>query len=90
MISKEDEMLKRLKEHFKKGFNMDESESETTITPAERALDINMINTGPPSVDEVKKAKATLKNGKAAGVDQITAEMLKAEEYYTPSILTNI
>ena len=66
---------------------MDEPESKATITPAEGEVD---INTGPPTMDEVKKAISALKNGKAAGVDQITAEMLKVEEYHTPNILTNI
>ena len=78
MISKEEEVLKRGKDQFEKVFNMDEPESEATITPAERALG---KNTEPHIIDEVKKAISALKNGKAAGVDQITAEMLKAEEY---------
>ena len=86
MIYKEEKVLKLRKEHFKKVFNMDEPESEANLIPAERVLD---INTGPPIIDEVKKAISALKNGKAAGVYQIT-EMLQAEEYHTPNILTNI
>ncbi|XP_061168983.1 uncharacterized protein LOC133178255 [Saccostrea echinata] len=45
-------------------------------------MDTLDINTDPTSVEEVKKAIAKLKNGKAAGIDQTNAELLKAKEYH--------
>ena len=59
---------------------MSDLKCEIFIAPAINILD---INTEPPSIDEVKKAISTLKNGKAAGIDQIHAESLKTEEYWT-------
>ena len=42
-------------------------------------------------MEEVKAAIKEMKNGKAAGVDGVTAEMLKAEEKTeTPRLLTEI
>ena len=37
------------------------------------------IDTEPPKEEEIKRVVQTLKNGKAPGVDQITAELLKAD-----------
>ena len=76
-----------LETHFERLFNTEDPESEAVITPAEDILD---IITEPPSVDEVKKAIAALKKGKAADIDQINAELLKAKEHLTPTILTHI
>ena len=36
------------------------------------------INEAPPSIDEVKEAVAKLRGGKAAGICNISAELLKA------------
>ena len=72
VISKEEEVLKRWKDHFEKVFNIEESSLEANVTPAERALD---VNTGPHTMDEVKKAISALKKGKVAGVDEITADV---------------
>ena len=88
LLSKEDDILKCWKTHFERVFNTDDPESEAVITPAE---DILGIITAPPSVDKVKKAISAPKKVKAAGIDQINAELLKAEEeHITPIILTDI
>ena len=42
----------------------------------EEELDIDME---PPTEEEIMKAVQALKNGKAPGIDQITAELLKAD-----------
>ena len=44
----------------------------------------------PSSVEDVKKAIKALKNGKAPGMNQIYAEMLKADEQIAPILLTDI
>ncbi|XP_048743102.2 uncharacterized protein LOC125656542 [Ostrea edulis] len=87
VLSKEEIILKCWKEHFEEVFNMKDPENEAIIIPATDTLD---IDTDPPSIEEVKKAITKLKTGKAAGIDQIHAELLKAKEYWTPTILTNI
>ncbi|XP_056020452.1 uncharacterized protein LOC130054512 [Ostrea edulis] len=87
VLSKEEDILKRWKEHFEEVFNMKDPKNEAIILPATDTLD---IDTDPPSIEEVKKAITKLKNGKAAGIDQIHAELFKAEEYWTPTLLTNI
>jgi len=87
IISKEEDILQCWKEHFQRVLNRDDPETEADITPAETALD---IGTDPPTLEEVKNAIKTLKNGKAPGIDQIHAEMMKAEEHFTPRLLTDI
>ncbi|KAK3101401.1 hypothetical protein FSP39_003284 [Pinctada imbricata] len=47
-----------------------------TIPPAETELPINL---GEPSRMEIRKAIKKLKNGKAAGLDVIPAEAIKAD-----------
>ena len=46
---------------------------------ADEVPEIEEINTRPISKGEVKNAVSSLKNGKAAGVDNIVAELLKAD-----------
>ncbi|XP_062611962.1 uncharacterized protein LOC134273760 [Saccostrea cucullata] len=87
VLSKKEDIQKGWKEHFEEVFNINDTGNEVLITSAINTLD---FNTDPPSIEEVKKAIGKLKNGKAAGIDQINAELLKAEEYWTPTILTNI
>jgi hypothetical protein len=87
LCAREEDTLKCWKDHFEKILNRSDPETEANIEPAEECLD---INTGPPSVEEVKRAIKTMKNGKAPGIDQIHAEMLKADEHVTPSVLTSI
>nr|KAG5701644.1 hypothetical protein BaRGS_019333 [Batillaria attramentaria] len=48
------------------------------------------VATDPPTEEEIKQAMKTLKNGKAAGVDGVTAEMLRAEETMTPRLLAEM
>lgn len=48
------------------------------------------INPEPPILEEMKAAIKAMKRGKAAGVDRVTADMLKAEETETPELLTRI
>ena len=48
------------------------------------------INCNKPSKAEVRKAIATLKNGKAAGPDNIPAEEIKADTETTVTILHSL
>ena len=59
---------------------MEDPVNEAEITPAVNILD---INTDLLSIDKVKMAIAKLKNGKAAGIDKISAELHKTEDVWT-------
>ncbi|XP_078141751.1 uncharacterized protein LOC139917505 [Centroberyx gerrardi] len=56
-------------------------------TPADNILN---INTSPPTETEVKSAIKATKNGKAAGIDSIHAEMLKADLNTSVKVLTDL
>ena len=86
-LSKQEDILKRWKDHFEKVLNINDPECEANITPAENTLPISCET---PTLNEVKKAIASLKNGKAPGADQVNVELLKADENFTPELLTKI
>ena len=52
--------------------------------------EIEEIDTSEPSRAEVKKAIGHLKNGKAPGIDNIQAELLKADIYYATTKVKEI
>lgn len=59
-----------------------------TPTPAKDILNIN--NASPPTETEIKSAIKATKNGKAAGIDSIHAEMLKADINTSAKILSDL
>ena len=67
-------------EHFEELLNRLEPTNLPGITPADTDLP---ISSGRPSEGEIWKAIQKLKNGKAAGPDNIPAEALKADENTT-------
>nr|KAG5714221.1 hypothetical protein BaRGS_018438 [Batillaria attramentaria] len=71
-----EEQLKRWAEHFRELLNRPIPETPPDIPPAETELPINCDK---PSKAEIRKAIMTLKNGKAAGPDEIPAEAIKAD-----------
>lgn len=81
LLTDTDHILKRWKEHFEEVLNIenqcneDEGVNQINISNIET---IEEINTGPFTGEEVRHAIKKLKNGKAAGVDNINGEMLKA------------
>ena len=78
-----EEQLNRWAEHFRELLNRPAPESPPDIPPAEEDLDINCNK---PTKTEIKKAIMSLKNGKAAGPDDIPAEAIKAD----PETATNM
>ena len=86
-ISSEQGKTARWKEHFEEVLNRPEPAQTPDIPPADEDLDIAI---DPPTEEEIKQAMKTLKNGKAAGVDGVTAEMLRAEEAMTPRLLAEM
>nr|KAG5689139.1 hypothetical protein BaRGS_006347 [Batillaria attramentaria] len=71
-----EEQLKRWAEHFRELLNRPIPEIPPDIPPAETELPINCDK---PSKAEIRKAIMTLRNGKAAGPDEIPAEAIKAD-----------
>ena len=87
IIFSEVEKITRWKEHFQTILNRPEPYVIAYIPAARENLDINI---DAPTMEEVKAAIKEMKSGKAAGVDGVTAEMLKAEETETPRLLIEI
>ena len=87
MILKVEDKLRCWKEHFERVLNRDDPETEAIITPSSELLN---IDTDPPNVEEIKRAIKVLKDGKTPGIDQIYAEMLKADEQIIATVLTDI
>ena len=71
-----EEQLKRWAEHLKQLLNRPTPEEPPEIPPAETEL---RINCNKPAKAEIKKSITTLRNGKAAGPDEIPAEAIKAD-----------
>ncbi|XP_052218790.1 uncharacterized protein LOC127836286 [Dreissena polymorpha] len=87
IVSTDVEKLSCWKEHFERVLNSADPSTEAVIAPAEIPLD---INTEPPTMQEIRQATKKLKNGKAPGIDRIKAELLKAKEQITPTVLASI
>ena len=64
-------------------------EPKLRVQISEAEIDL-AINTEPPTLEEIREAIQNLNNGKAAGEDQVTAEMLKAENQTIPKVLQRI
>ena len=87
MVLKVEDKLRFWKEHFERVLNRDDLETEAIIIPSSELLD---IDTDLLNVEEAKRAIKALKDGKAPGIDQIYADMLKADEQITATVLTDI
>ena len=71
------ERTKRWEEFFEKLYNHDEPDGPIADPPHIEPPEIAMSD-AEPTIDEVKAAVRTLRNGKASGVDQITSEAIQA------------
>ena len=76
-ITIEDKQLQRWAEHFREVLNRpDPAERACISQPLGDKLDIDC---SPPTQNEILKAIKSLKNNKAPGIDNITAEVLKTD-----------
>nr|KAG5687140.1 hypothetical protein BaRGS_019218 [Batillaria attramentaria] len=82
-----EEQLKRWAEHFRELLNRPIPETPPDIPPAETELPINCDK---PSKAEIRKAIMTLRNGKAAGPDEIPAEAIKADTETAVNMLLSL
>jgi hypothetical protein len=81
LLIEEEQILQRWKEHFEEVLNVENQCGEDDSEDGVDLSDIEVteeISTGPFTEVEVKNAIKKLKSGKAAGVDNISGEMLKA------------
>ena len=78
-----DDQLKRWREHFQEVLNRPPPETQTYLPEAPPLP----IRTGPVTRKEVKNAPKTLKNGKAAGFDNIPAEAWKEGGWTSEEVL---
>ena len=88
-ITDDSSRLARWKEHFEEILNRPPPMNPIVIT-ADEVPEIKEINTRPISKGEVNNAINSLKNGKAAGVDNIVAELFKADVRTTTQKLHEI
>ena len=83
LLKQADETMDRWVEHFSNLLNRPSPDEEVVIPPSEPLV----IDTNPPTLVEIKEAIKTLKNNKAAGPDNIPAEVLKADPNLTAEAL---
>ena len=69
-------------EHVSEVLNRENVSNPVSEMEIELPDEIEEIDTSKPSRGEVRKAIGHLKNGKAPGIDNIQAEMLKADVDY--------
>ncbi|XP_013393409.1 uncharacterized protein LOC106161097 [Lingula anatina] len=86
-MSTECEQAARWVQHFKEVLNHPGPSEPANSTPTDGILD---INTDPPTREEVRNAIIAMKNGKASGIDNIHAEMLKADVGMATNLLTDL
>ena len=86
MLTRLDDQLKEWRNHFTTVLNRP---PPVDPPPVQAAQPLN-INTGPISIHEIKIALKNLKNGKAAGADNIPPEALKAGGQTSVNILHDL
>ncbi|GFR83528.1 retrovirus-related Pol polyprotein from type-1 retrotransposable element R2 [Elysia marginata] len=86
-LSSTEEQLKRWTEHFTTVLNRPPPDIPPDIAPAEAELQINIEQ---PSKAEIKKAITALRNGKAAGPDEIPPEAIKADMETSVNLLYDL
>lgn len=87
LLTAEKDQEIRWTEHFKEVLNRSDPTNIPEITEAEEDLDINLDT---PSKEELVKAIQCLKNNKAPGKDQLSAELFKTDPSLTADILLPI
>ena len=85
LLTKDDEIRKRWRDHFTEVLNRPVPSDEAIIV--QDASTIETIETGYITREEIRRAVGNMKNGKAAGIDSINVEMLKADTDTTTNVL---
>ena len=79
LLTSENERLERWKQHFQLTLNREPPESPIIIAQEDIQPTLNDIRQDPLTKDEIKIAMKHMENNKAAGRDNITVELLKAD-----------
>ena len=87
ILNDKESKLRRWLEHFSEVQNRENPSNPISEMEIELPDEIDEIDTSEPSRAEVRKATGHLKNGKAPGIDNIQAELLKADiDYATTKV----
>ncbi|XP_063434910.1 uncharacterized protein LOC134715874 [Mytilus trossulus] len=89
VITSEAQKLERWAEHFREVLNREPPDKPAQFDNTEDKIEID-ISEEKIELGEIKKALCKLKNSKSAGVDNISAELLKADVETTASILQTL
>lgn len=79
LLTSREEQLRRWEDHFKEILNKEDSQQQWMRGRVEEIPVNGDIDLECPTLEEIKDALKTLKNGKAPGKDNITAELLKVD-----------
>ena len=86
LLTKEDKVKDRWREHFVEVLNRPVPEVTAEV---EEANEVS-INTGAITKDEIRSALGDMKSGKAPGIDNLTADLLRADTDPTVSVLHDL
>ncbi|CAG2254605.1 unnamed protein product [Mytilus edulis] len=89
VLTSESQKLERWAEHFREVLNREPPDKPAQFDNTEDKIEID-ISEEKIELGEIKKALCKLKNSKSAGVDNISAELLKADVETTASILQTL
>ena len=88
LLTKEDQVKDRWREHFVEVLNRPVPEVTAEVEETNEVND--SINTGAISKDEIRSAQGDMKSGKAPGIDNLTADLLRADTDTTVSVLHDL
>ena len=88
LLTKEEEVQQRWKEHFVELLNRHNPEREAEVISDMRVIE--EIPSGPITKAEISSAITSMKAGKAPGVDCLTVELLKADITTTVDVLHDL
>src|ERR1700729_892350 len=84
LLTAEHEQELRWTNYFSNVLNRPDPEHPPDIQPASRRITVNL---NPPNKQEILKAISSLKNNKAPGKDELTAELFKADPASAANVL---
>ena len=88
LLTKEDKVKNRWREHFAEVLNRPVPEITAEVKETNEVNDC--INTGAISKDEIRSALGNMKSGKAPAIDNLTADLLRADTDTTVNVLRDL
>ena len=87
LLTTQEEKVKRWEEHVSKIFNKDDSSIRSKQEIEDNSENETEVKLDPATKTEIQLALSRLKNGKAAGLDNIYLEVLKVDSEITAEML---